>query len=129
ETGPVGFTDQPDFLNCVISFETDARPLAVLTLLRKTEKEVGRQESFRNAPRPIDLDILFYDDQVISQGGLEIPHPRLQERAFVLVSMVQIAPQFTHPALHKTMQQLLSELMKGQRVEKWGELALDFGRS
>jgi GTP cyclohydrolase IV len=129
ETAPEGFIEQPDFLNCIVSIETDVKPMPLLKLLRKTEKELGRQESFRNAPRPIDLDILFYGDQLIKQTGLEIPHPRLHERAFVLVPMVQIAPQFVHPTLHKTMQQLLSELAKGKRVEKWGELSLDFCRS
>jgi 2-amino-4-hydroxy-6-hydroxymethyldihydropteridine diphosphokinase len=129
ETAPEGFINQPDFLNCVVSIETDVKPMPLLRLLRKTEKGLGRQESFRNAPRPIDLDILFYGDQLINQKGMEIPHPRLHERAFVLVPMVQIAPQFVHPALHKTMQQLLSELAKGKRVEKWGELSLDFNRS
>lgn len=129
ETAPEGFTDQPDFLNCVISVETDATPLALLKILKKIEKDLGRRESFRNAPRTIDLDILFYGDEIIKVASLEIPHPRLQERAFVLVPMVQIAPRYMHPALHKTMLQMLSELEKGGRVEKWGELALNPGRS
>ena len=129
ETGPEGFTDQPDFLNCVVKGETGLRPRELLGVLKSIEKMMGRKPSFRNAPRPIDLDIIFYGDEIVKEAGLEIPHPRLQERAFVLVPMVQIAPQFTHPALHKTMQQLLSELMKGQRVQKWGELASDLSRS
>ncbi|MGD0856072.1 MAG: 2-amino-4-hydroxy-6-hydroxymethyldihydropteridine diphosphokinase [Dehalococcoidia bacterium] len=129
ETEPEGFTDQPDFLNCVVKGETGLRPRELLDELKSIEKTMGRKPSFRNAPRPIDLDIIFYGDEIVKEAGLEIPHPRLQERAFVLVPMAQIAPQFTHPTLHKTMQQLLSEMMKGQRVEKWGELALDLRRS
>jgi 2-amino-4-hydroxy-6-hydroxymethyldihydropteridine diphosphokinase len=129
ETGPEGYVAQPDFLNCVVKGETGLTPLELLDELKSIEKIIGRIPSFRNAPRTIDLDILFYGDKVINQQGLEIPPPRLHERAFVLVPMVQITPQFIHPALHKTMQQLLSELAKGQRVEKWGELTLDFSRS
>ena len=129
ETEPEGYEPQPDFLNCVVRGETGLRPLELLDELKSIEKMMGRTASFSNAPRPIDLDILFYRDEIIKAKELEIPHPRLQDRAFVLVPMVQMAPQFTHPALHKTMQQLLSELPKGKRVEKWGELAPDFSRS
>jgi 2-amino-4-hydroxy-6-hydroxymethyldihydropteridine diphosphokinase len=129
ETGPEGYEAQPDFLNCVVKGETRLRPLQLLDELKSIEKILDRVSSFRNAPRTIDLDILFYGDEVINKQGLGIPHPRLQERAFVLVPMVQIAPQFIHPALHKTIQQLLSELATGPRVAKWGELTLDFSRS
>ena len=122
ETEPVGYREQTDFLNCVVSVETDTPPHELLGILKDIEKHAGRVESFRNAPRPIDLDILLYGDQTVSEAGLEIPHPRLHERAFVLVPLVEIAPDLLHPILHKTMMELLEGLEGGKRVEKWGEL-------
>jgi 2-amino-4-hydroxy-6-hydroxymethyldihydropteridine diphosphokinase len=129
ETEPEGYEGQPDFLNCVVRGETELSPRELLDELKSIEKTMGRRPSFPNGPRPIDLDILFYGKRVVKEAGLEIPHPRLHERAFVLVPIVQIAPFFVHPALHKTMQQLLTELTPGKKVEKWGELAAGAGRS
>ena len=91
ETPPWGFTDQPKFLNQVIKTETNLSPGELILHLKGIETRLGRNPSFRNGPRLIDLDILFFDDQVIQQPDLTIPHPRLHERAFVLIPLADLA--------------------------------------
>jgi len=91
ETEPEGYLDQPDFLNCVICVNTDLTPGAMLKVLKRIENDIGRTDNFRNAPRIIDLDILLFREYVIEEQGLQIPHKRLHERAFVLVPLAEIA--------------------------------------
>ena len=110
ETPPWGYTDQPDFLNQVIEVRTHLDPLALLNHLKNIEAEMGRQETFRYGPRLIDLDILFYGQRVINEAELQIPHPRLQSRAFVLVPLCEIAPDFVHPTLNESIRSLLSKV-------------------
>lgn len=103
ETEPWGYHDQPAFLNQVIEAETELRPLELLAYLKQIEVSLGRQPSFQYGPRQIDLDILFYGDQLVELPGLTIPHPHLAERAFVLVPLAELAPTLRHPSSGRTV--------------------------
>ena len=107
-TPPWGYEDQPDFLNQVLETRSDLEPLQLLAHIKSVEAQMGRLQTFRNGPRLIDLDILFYGQRVVDETGLQIPHPRLQERAFVLVPLSEIAPDFVHPVLDVKVKTLLS---------------------
>lgn len=110
ETEPVGFADQPAFLNAVLGLATDRAPEDLMTSLLQTEQELGRFRTFPNAPRTIDLDLLLYDDAVIEQPGLKVPHPRLHERAFVLIPLNDIASDLLHPRMAVSIGDLLQRL-------------------
>ena len=115
ETKAWGYTEQADFLNMVVEAKTELKPLALLNFLKRTESELGRVANFRYGPRVIDIDILLYEDLVRNTPRLQIPHPRLHERAFVLVPMVELAADLVHPVLKRSMSELLKEV-DGQEV-------------
>ena len=108
ETPPWGFTGQPAFLNMVLKGETDLAPPALLSHLKHLETQLGRIPSIRYGPRQIDMDILFYDELILATPGLTIPHPHLQERAFVLVPLADLEPGLVHPVLGKSVRELLA---------------------
>jgi 2-amino-4-hydroxy-6-hydroxymethyldihydropteridine diphosphokinase len=96
-TSPVGLLEQPDFINAVASVRTTLKPQALLAALLAIENRHGRRRSMRNAPRTLDLDLLLFGEQILGQDGLTLPHPRLQERAFVLAPLAEIAPDAMVP--------------------------------
>ncbi len=91
-TAPVGYLDQPDFVNAVVELETALEPHTLLAQLHVIEQQFGRKRTWRNAPRTLDLDLLLYGDRQIDSDSLRLPHPRMAERAFVLVPLAEIAP-------------------------------------
>lgn len=120
-TEPWGKNDQPWFLNLVVEVETDLSPQALLSLCKKVEKALGRVDRGQFGPREVDIDILLYDDQVIDENDLVIPHPLLSVRRFVLVPLCEIASDIFHPKLNRTMAELLAELEDERRVERLPE--------
>jgi 2-amino-4-hydroxy-6-hydroxymethyldihydropteridine diphosphokinase len=121
ETQPWGVTDQPAFLNMVLSGKTCLDPLVLLARLKLLETRLGRQPSVRYGPRKIDIDLLFYDDMLLNSPELTIPHPGLHERAFVLVPLAELAADLIHPVFRKTIRQLLGEL-DTTGVQRYGKV-------
>jgi 2-amino-4-hydroxy-6-hydroxymethyldihydropteridine diphosphokinase len=119
---PVGFAAQPDFYNVVVRGWTALGPLALLRAAQGVEEALGRRRTFRDAPRPIDVDILAYGGRVMRTDDLMLPHPRLHLRGFVLHPLVEVAPEWPHPVLLKTARELLSMAAALERVERVGAL-------
>lgn len=118
ETPPWGVEEQPKFLNQVLKANTYLDPEPLLKHLKRLEVALGRQESFPNGPRLIDMDILFYDDLVVDKPSLVIPHPRLHERGFVLLPLMEIAPNLVHPVSKKSVREM-AELCSMEGIEKF----------
>jgi 2-amino-4-hydroxy-6-hydroxymethyldihydropteridine diphosphokinase len=118
-TEPVGLKDQAWFINCVVEVETEKEPTKLLSALQSIERAMGRTKTKDKGPRPIDIDLLFYDDQVVNQKNLVIPHPRLHTRLFVLQPLMDLIPDFVHPVLHKTIRELYNE-------QPWSEIVIPY---
>lgn len=108
ETPPWGYTEQDAFLNQVVMVTTYLEPEQLLKHLKRLEVALGRKATFRNGPRLIDLDILFFDDLVLNTPALTVPHPHVHERGFVLVPMMDIAPDHVHPVNQKSIRELIA---------------------
>lgn len=108
KTKPQGFLNQADFLNGVCLFYTDLSPQDLLKKLKETEVKLGRKPNFKDGPRLIDLDIIYYDDIILNTPSLTIPHPRAHLRMFVMQGMLEIAPKFMHPILKKTTREIIA---------------------
>ena len=110
ETEPVGYKEQGKFLNQAIEIETNVSPTELIIKLQEIEHKMGRTREIKNGPRTIDLDILFYENEIVETAALKIPHPRLHERTFVLEPLKDIAPEKKHPILGKTIQTLWTKI-------------------
>lgn len=121
ETPPWGYADQPAFLNQVLMAETYLEPQDLLEHLKRLEHVLGREPTFLNGPRLIDIDILFYDDVEIASESIQIPHPRLHQRAFVLVPLHDIAPELIHPTLQKSVSEMLVDVDRLNIMEYKGK--------
>ncbi len=122
ETDPVGFTEQGKFLNMVIEIHTSLRPETLLQQCLQVEIDLGREREFKWGPRIIDLDILLYHQESIESENLLIPHPRMQERAFVLIPLIELAPTIEHPVLKAPFIQFLDEIPDKEGVRLWKQI-------
>ncbi len=113
ETEPAYVTDQPPFLNLVLQGETDLKPMELLRLAKSIEHEMGRQKTIRFGPRVVDVDILLYGDERIRAPLLIVPHPRMTERAFVLIPLAEIAPDLVIPGTDRPVSHLAASLPAG----------------
>ena len=120
QTAPWGYEDQPDFLNCVVESQTSLSPGELLRRAQSVEQSIGRQPTVRYGPRSIDVDILLYGRRVVDQPGLQIPHPRLHQRAFVLVPLAELCPHLEHPVSKASMAALASRVDGRDGVKLWG---------
>lgn len=118
-TAAWGNTDQPDFLNQVIIVETELNAIQTMDTILQIEKKMGRLRTVKNAPRIIDIDILFFNREIISQDHLSVPHPQIQNRRFVLTPLNQLSPNLRHPVLKQSIHQLLIHCPDKLNVKKF----------
>ncbi len=118
KTAPWGNEHQDDYLNQALEIETELDAFSLLDMLLDIEKHAGRIREQKNAPRTLDIDILFFNDEMIDTEKLILPHPRLHERNFVLVPLLEIIPDFIHPKLHTTIRELHEKCIDTLTVHK-----------
>lgn len=115
-TEPVDFRPQPWFLNCVVEARTHLMPIRLLHICRSVERALGRRPGVSKGPRPIDIDILLYENAIIHSQELTVPHPRLDERKFVLIPLAELAPAARHPETQRSVTEMLHETRDTSRV-------------
>jgi 2-amino-4-hydroxy-6-hydroxymethyldihydropteridine diphosphokinase len=118
ETEPVDYLDQPWFLNCVVEAKAELLPHALLQSLRAIESQLGNQKEFPKGPRKIDLDILLHGGETIATVDLQVPHPRMLQRRFVLTPLAELAPNLKHPSWQATAAELLQRLEDPSQVRR-----------
>ncbi len=118
-TAAWGNTEQPDFLNQVIVVETTLSALQTIEVILNIENKMGRVRTIKNAPRMIDIDILFFNKEIIAEKNLAVPHPEIENRQFVLIPLNELSPNFKHPVSHKTIHQLLLHCADALNVKKF----------
>ncbi|HXL23305.1 MAG TPA: 2-amino-4-hydroxy-6-hydroxymethyldihydropteridine diphosphokinase [Candidatus Dormibacteraeota bacterium] len=119
ETEPVDFTEQPWFLNCVVEAETQLPALELLHALRAIEAHAGSKKEFAKGPRLLDIDILVYDNATMDTPELQVPHPRMTQRRFVLVPLAELAPELRHPSWNATVGEMLARLQDRSAVRRF----------
>ena len=119
ETEPLEIREQPWFLNCAVATETELSPERLMEVLLEIEREMGRERVVPKGPRLIDIDILLYGSNIVKEPGLEIPHPRMAERKFVLVPLAEIAGEANHPVAMMTIAEMLEATADRSEVKKW----------
>ncbi len=122
ETEPVGYKEQEWFANAVLKIETTLDPQTILNECMRIEKQMGRDRTLEKkwGPRTLDLDILFYDNKVILEESLQIPHPRIHQRAYALVPLLELDPDFIHPVIKKSVFEMHNDLEAPEEVYLYG---------
>ena len=121
-TAPVPVSEQPWYRNAVISVRSDMDAPDLMLVLHEIEEEFGRVRGEPNAPRVLDLDLIAYHNEIIEEEGLIVPHPRMYQRAFVLMPLAEIAPDWVHPVLHAHLGTLIAEIPEGQKAMRGEKL-------
>lgn len=122
ESEPWGYVEQGMFINCAVKMETSADAFALFSFLQETEQALGKDKEFHWGPRTIDLDLLFFNQEIIDTPGLKVPHPLLHQRRFVLEPLSELDPSWLHPVLNQPVAKLLQQLSDAKKIVKLAEV-------